>query len=557
MNYLKILQSNPIAQVGYGRNNLLIKTTGKFYTPQFIGERLVDSVLTIATRVETQGELSIIDPFCGDGRLITWLIIHAQMFPHLMRRMWRIEIWDCDADAVDLAEKNIKNIADQVGLHYSLQSFVQDSFTHFISRFSEEKIDDKNCFDITITNPPWEVVKPDRRDIKLLDKNTESAYIESLREFSKKLERCFPISKPRKMFSGWGINLARIGLEVAVRLTKREGVTGIISPESLLSDQNSELLRKWLLTNHAIKYIDYFPAETRLFNSVDQACINITIQAQTSPQKIFLYKFDKELRFREYHQELKLSENFLKTNSYIIPIFSNESQLAQLLRFSNLPMLESLQGSGKGELWTGRELDETGHKSYLSSEGDCAFIKGKMIERLTKINQPTVFINPEKSPVIPISVKYPRIVWRDVSRPTQKRRVQATIIPAQWVTGNSLGVAHFRMDDKSKLYTLLGIMSSLPFEFQVRSMLSTAHVSVGVLRKTRIPLVTSQFSETLVPLVEQRLAGNLAAEATIEVVVAQAYGLNCQDMTEIMNSFPKLTHEDRQSILEHPLWEES
>ena len=87
-------------------------------------------------------------------------------------------------------------------------------------------------------------------------------------------------------------------------------------------------------------------------------------------------------------------------------------------------------------------------------------------------------------------------------------------------------------------------------------MLSTAHVSVGVLRKTRIPLITPQFSATLVGLVEQRLAGNLSAEAKIEVVVAQAYGLNRKDLAEIMNSFPKLTTEERQTILDNPLWEE-
>ncbi len=555
MNHLEILQSIPAAQVGDGRNNLLIKTTGKFYTPHFIGERLVDSVLTVATRIETEGELSVIDPFCGDGRLITWLIEHAQAFPSLMHRIWRIEVWDCDAYAVELAEQNIRRTANQIGLKYSLKACVLDSFTH-VALVRTQQTDDETCFDITVTNPPWEVVKPDRRDIEVLDEDTESAYVESLREFSKKLERCFPLSMPRKMFSGWGVNLARVGLEVAIRLTKQEGITGIVSPASFLSDQNSEMLRKWLLTNHAIKYIDYFPAETKLFNGVDQACVNITIQAKTSPQKIFLYKFDEARRFTEYHQELKLPETFLKSNAYVIPISTNESQLVHLLRLCDLPTLGSLQGNCEGELWTGRELDETGHTSYLSSQGYYPFIKGKMIERLTKASQPTFFINLEKGPAIPPSVKYPRLVWRDVSRPTQKRRVQATIIPAQWVTGNSLGVAHFRTDDGSKLYTLLGIISSLPFEFQVRSMLSTAHVSVGVLRKTRIPLITPQFSATLVGLVEQRLAGNLSAEAKIEVVVAQAYGLNRKDLAEIMNSFPKLTTEERQTILDNPLWEE-
>ncbi|MBD2776688.1 Alw26I/Eco31I/Esp3I family type II restriction adenine-specific DNA-methyltransferase [Iningainema tapete] len=555
MNHLEILQSTPAAQVGDGRQNLLNKTTGKFYTPYFIGTRLVDSVLTLIIRKDWEGELSVIDPFCGDGRLITWLIEHAQAFPHLMHRLWRIEVWDCDTHAVELAKQNIQRTANEIGLRYSLKAVVQDSFLYCFSLFIEKQTDE-TCFDITITNPPWEVVKPDRRDTEVLDRETEVAYINSLRDYSKTLAKCFPLSMPRKMFSGWGVNLARVGLEVAVRLTKNQGVTGIISPATILGDQNSEMLRKWLLTNHSIKYIDYFPAETKLFNGVDQACVNITIQTNTTSQKIFLYKFDEARRYTQYHQELKLPETFLTSNGYIIPIYNNESQFAQLSRLCDLPTLLSLQGNGEGELWTGRELDETGHTSYLSLQGNYPFIKGKMIQRLTKVSQPTFFIKKEKELDVPASVNYPRIVWRDVSRQTQKRRVQATIIPAQWVTGNSLGVAHFRTNDLSKLYTLLGIMSSLPFEFQVRSMLSTAHVSVGVLRKTRIPLITPQFSATVVPLVEQILAGNLAAEAKMEVIVAKAYGLNRLDLASMMNSFPKLTTQERQTILDHPLWEE-
>jgi hypothetical protein len=118
-------------------------------------------------------------------------------------------------------------------------------------------------------------------------------------------------------------------------------------------------------------------------------------------------------------------------------------------------------------------------------------------------------------------------------------------------------VAHFRTNDLSKLYTLLGIMSSLPFEFQVRSMLSTAHVSVGVLRKTRIPSITYDLTERLVPLVERKLAGDLAAEMEIEIVMAQAYGLERDDLAEIMDSFPKLLPEERQNLLDHQMWEEA
>ena len=557
MNHLEILQSTPAAQIGTGRENLLVKTTGKFYTPQFIGERLVDAVLTVASRTEDSGELSIIDPFCGDGRLIAWLLERTSIFPGLTARLWRIEIWDCDKQAVIQAQRKIQQIANHVGIKFTISTSVHDSFTYAISQFRHRRPCVESQFDITITNPPWEVIKPDRRDLETLDKQTESIYIDSLRKFSKKLQKNFPLSVPRTMFSGWGINLARVGLEVAIHLTKKHGIIGIVSPASFLGDQNSEALRKSLLTEHAVKYIDYFPAEARLFEGVDQTCVNLIIQVNKPRQKTFTYKFDKDLRCIEYHQELDLPESFLKSNGYVIPISSNKFQLDRLLRFSALTTLGDLQGDDEGQLWTGRELDETGHTSYLSLKGHYPFLKGKMVERLTGVNQPLVFIDPKRGLNIPSSAKYPRIVWRDVSRPTQKRRIQATIIPANWVTGNSLGVAHFRTNDISKLSTLLCILSSIPFEFQVRSMLSTAHISVGVLRKTRIPEITLELTRRLVPLVELRLAGDLAAEQKIEVIVAQAYGLTSDDLVEIIQSFPKITPKEIQNLLDHQMWKES
>lgn len=555
MNHLEILQSIPATQVGSGRDNLLVKTTGKFYTPKFIGERLVDTVLTLASRLPSKRKISIIDPFCGDGRLIAWLLERASIYPELLNRVWQIEIWDFDDKAVIQAEESIKKIARSLDVKFTLSSFVHDSFDYFASQFKCAK-DSKPKFDIAITNPPWEVVRPDRRDIAMLDKETEMVYVNALRDFSKGLEKKFPLAVPRKMFSGWGMNLARVGLEMTVKLTKENGIAGIVSPASFLSDQNSEALRKWLISDHTIKYIDYFPAEARLFDGVDQACTNLTIHVGRPKCKTFIYKFEKNLQYSEYHQELNLPEKFLRSNAYIIPISSNKSQLDILVRFSKLNTLGDLQGNKEGLLWTGRELDETGHSKYLSPLGEHPFLKGKMIERLTLVNQPSLFIHPEKGPSIPSSVRYPRIGWRDVSRPTQKRRVQATIIPEGWVTGNSLGVAHFWNNDLKKLYTLLGVISSLSFEFQVRSMLSTAHVSVGILRKTRIPPITSELSNTLAPLIERKLRGDSNAEAEIEIVMAKAYGLNPTDLIEVMHSFPKLTLEERKYLIEHPRWNE-
>ena len=116
----------------------------------------------------------------------------ASTFPSLTNRSWRIEIWDYDEQAVIQAKQAIEQIANHLGIKFTLKTFVHESFAYFISQFRNRKTCSKSQFDITITNPPWEVVKPDRRDLKILNDQTELIYIDSLREFSKKLQRNFP-----------------------------------------------------------------------------------------------------------------------------------------------------------------------------------------------------------------------------------------------------------------------------------------------------------------------------------------------------------------------------
>jgi Alw26I/Eco31I/Esp3I family type II restriction m6 adenine DNA methyltransferase len=152
----------------------------------------------------------------------------------------------------------------------------------------------------------------------------------------------------------------------------------------------------------------------------------------------------------------------------------------------------------------------------------------------------------------PPSVAFERLVWRDVSRSSQKRRIIATIVPPGYVAGNSLGVAHFRDADPQKLRVLLGLVSSLVFEAQLRALLATGHVSLASLRMVHLPWPESSDSwgERLSELVDRRLIGEVDVEAEIEALVATAYGLDIEETKRIVHCFPRLTEEERTRILE-------
>jgi DNA (cytosine-5)-methyltransferase 1 len=210
-----------------------------------------------------------------------------------------------------------------------------------------------------------------------------------------------------------------------------------------------------------------------------------------------------------------------------------------------------LEGDSNEPLWAGRELDETGHKRFLGEEGDYLFLKGRMIQRFGIVEAPTEYVRRD-GPRIPISADYHRIAWRDVSRPSQKRRLHATLIPPGWVTGNSLHVAYFRNRSLTRLKALLAVMNSFVFEFQLRAYLATSHVSLSSVRKVRIPLLSDcRLVERLTQLVDQCLEGCEASPIEIEIQVARAYGLERDDFKLLLSAFDNLTDTQINSLLSY------
>ena len=143
-----------------------------------------------------------------------------------------------------------------------------------------------------------------------------------------------------------------------------------------------------------------------------------------------------------------------------------------------------------------------------------------------------------------------RIVWRDVSRRSQIRRMIATLLPAGCVTGNSLQVAYFKDDDLDRLHALLGIVNSLPFEFQLRSKLGTGHVSLGTVRKIRVPqLENRELVQSLAGLTRRVLAQETGVEAKLEIAVAHALDLGSDDYEMLLAHFDRLPESFREQLL--------
>ncbi len=526
--------------------DLLTRTMGKFYTPTLIVEDLVDRLVRQIT-FKRLSSMRIVDPFCGDGRLITAFVRRAHQLGVGMSVRWEIGLWDCDRAALNVAKDRVNSVAKECGIQYSLDCRLQDSL--LFSRASY------GLYDCVVANPPWEMLKPDRRELARVSHDEQQRYVRALKEYDSRLAGELPLSQPKLKFSGWGTNLSRCGTEVVLRLTRENGVCGLVAPSALMTDQMSTALRRWLWSDFTLLEVSHYPAEARLFEGVDQPCISLLARHTTSAfQQPMMTQFNRDSRITS-RERLELSSEDLGMVDYRLPLDIGGILFTKLKEWKSLKTLKEMEDKRSGSLWTGRELDETGYTKYLASSGRVKFIKGRMIGRYKIIEQPEKYVC-EDLKVVPPSVTFARVAWRDVSRRSQARRMQAAIIPAGIATGNSLHVAFFRDGCRERLRALVAVMNSIPFEFQVRAMLGTGHISLGVVRQVKVPDLNDQgLAKRLSNMVERLEAGDEAVEIDIEVAVAQSYGLSRDGLGALLRKFDGLSEQDRTRLLGHPSWQ--
>jgi Alw26I/Eco31I/Esp3I family type II restriction m6 adenine DNA methyltransferase len=526
------------------RKNLYRRALGRFYTHDLVAGHMIDSLLACVPEAPGQ-PLRVVEPFAGDGRLIARLLEASDRRPDLRTRQWIFHLWDCDEKTLPKAESTVYDAIANAGVDAEVNTLLGDVFD--IAR------DYLGRFHLCVTNPPWEVLKPDARELRTLPEEQAKAYKEFLQRRSKELAALYPHSIPSRRFAGWGMNLARCGVELSLRLVAEGGVCAVVSPASLLGDQVSEPLREWVFESFHVSDVAYYVPEARLYDAVDQASITmVAIKAPPMEYPPTLTIYDR--RHRTRRQVLSANEwRALKEEGYTFPLQFGLPLLDSVSRLRHLPRFGELEGEEADSLWAGRELDETGHKRYLADEGSYAFLKGRMLKRFGLVERPTQYVHPD-GPSIPRSADFHRVAWRDVSRLSQKRRMHAAIIPPGVVTGNSLHVTYYRDDDLTRLRALLGVMNSLVFEAQARMNLSTSHLSLGAVRKVRVPPLEQQaFVKRLADLVARVEDGIEDAEVELEVEVAKLYGLTLEEFQRVAAEFA-LTQEERQKLVRHEAW---
>ena len=508
------------------------KLLGKFYTDFKTAENMM-RVLSRHYRFDKfSSEIRIIDPFCGDGRLIISLLSELRDSGKLSSNRLFISIWDIDANAVETAKGDITQFCESAGLKYELDARQADAFVEYYAV--------RGKYDICVTNPPWSLLKPQKLFSKSNSEEAMVGYRNAIEQYDSYMKEAFVISQPSSKFGKWGTNLARCGTEVALRLIKSSGFCGIVSPASLLNDQVSSRLRSWIFENYKVINVSYYPAELKLYGSADISSITIVVKGGETDQSLSVRIYSDKDAYKEKKIEKAVFE-YIKRTGFCIPLKTGIEAIPIMMYLEQLPSTDEFCDT-TGLSFT-RELDETRVKEKLLPTGKIEFAKGYMVDRYS-FTSDQLFLN-EEMVIPPPSSFMSKVVWRDVSRDSQVRRIKATLLPPGFICGNSLGVVYGDEAALLSLKMLLAIMNSMIFEYQARSMLVSNHVSAGIVKQIRVPRPSVDMN--IIELVDKQLAGQDVEDA-IELAVAHLYNLSADEYEIIVDSF-KLDQEKRTNIV--------
>lgn len=520
---------NSFSQTEYESDKLL----GRFYTDYRVSDEMASRVIAANEELLKRDSIKIIDPFCGDGRLIESIINELTKYDYSGKV--QISIWDINKDAVKRARQKLLDHLRKNTMDADIEALCTDAFVTFTDHETE--------YDICVTNPPWGLLKPLKLFNSRCSEDELDTYKASIASYDEYMKGEFFLSMPTSKFGKWGTNLGRCGVEVALRIIKKDGVCGIVSPASLFNDQVSVPFRKWMFENHSIMSISYYPAELKLYGSADVSSITAVIK-NGSTRKIDLLFYDKDFHYAKRGLGKK-DIGFISQNGYTIPLESKLFRSGINLELKNCITLEEY--CEKNNLKFVREMDETRVSEKLASSGTILFAKGYMVDRYS-FSPEDKFLD-ESKVFPPDTVDTYKVVWRDVSRNSQTRRMKATMLNKGCIVGNSLGCISSKDGNTDNLAFILAVMNSYVFEYQAREKLVSNHVPVGVVRKVMIP--NAKPTKALIRNVNKALSGS-DNSSTLEVLVAKMYGISKDDFMEMVSGF---TVDEKERARLSQVWE--
>ncbi len=512
--------------------------------------------------------IKILDPACGDGNLLLEIFDYLTDIYYYLRQEKIINLDNLEIAkriitqnlfGVDLSSKAIAECKHRLLLKSGLTNSSINSFNirqgdaiisqiseicnksnclcsdnHFIWSKTFSTVFEKGGFDLVVSNPPWNILKPLEKEffgqfdpkltkynvdkkvtkkiIKGLLKDNEIAqnwrkYTDTIKMQSKyyqehyKYQSDYMISGGRRKRISGDINLYKVFLERIYEVSKNQGIISIIIPSGFHTDAGTKALRKLIFDKGSVKELLCFENRKGIFPDIHKSFkfdILIIIKQNST------ITFNAAFMLNDLKQLLKFKDSTLELNWKLLKRYSPSSlSIIELKSKKDVELLKKLYQhpilQNHKNFQLRREFDITLDSQLFNSEKEGLILyEGKMIEQYEyQFKAPRYWITKEN-----ILKKYGsdykdyiecRLGFRAIAASTNRRTMLCTLLPPNVCCGNSILVTKlFNAKDKkrvisvNRLLYLTGILNSFIFDYLLRLKVTT-NINMFIIYEMPVP----------------------------------------------------------------------
>jgi Alw26I/Eco31I/Esp3I family type II restriction m6 adenine DNA methyltransferase len=397
----------------------------------------------------------------------------------------------------------------------------------------DQIIEGQGGFDAVITNPPWEVFKPNAKeffaqydDLVIKDKMTintfethqkelmqsqeiatawidyqsEFPYVSSYFRLAEQYKNQTAVVNAKKI--EMAINLYKLFLELCFNLLKPSGYCGIIVPSDIRNDLSSLGLRKMLLEETEIDTILTFSNEYSLFPGIHpqfKFCL-LTFKKGPSTKTLKQASYDK----RDYSQTSSLEEllrhgkTFEMSERVIRLISPNELLFIELSSDFDVEILRKMTEK-INFIGTSCDFHRTIDSHLLekqSSNENLPLYGGRQIGQfITKNNEIDYWINEQQGKSCLIKVQKNkkltyqnyRLVYRNISRANNKRTLIVTFLPKNVFCEETINVLSLDSQDVVHGLFVCAVLNSFCFDYVIRVKATGSRISIYLIDQISLP----------------------------------------------------------------------
>jgi len=406
----------------------------------------------------------------------------------------------------------------------------------------DDIINRQGGFDAIITNPPWEILKPNSKEFfeefsslvtinkmtikefekersKLLkDKSIREAWLDYLSRYphvsayfraATQFKNQISVINGKK--AGTDINLYKLFTEQCFNLLRKGGYCGIVIPSGIYTDLGSKQLREMLFFQTKVTGLFCFENRKGIFENVDSRFKFLVLtfekgaQSSAIPAAFMRHDVTELDRFPQ-EGAIEISVELIRRlspDSLSLMEFKNEKDVAIAEKMLRFPMLGE-EVVAKWNVLLNREFDMSNDSALFHQSrqnGDFPLVQGNMIHQFDHVfAEPKYWINgregrarilgrTEDSRQV-LSYQVFRLVHRRIARNTDTRTAIACVMPPNRFCADTAQTTR-NIIEANDLVFLVALFNSFVADWEVRQRV-TAHMDMHFVYRMRIPRLTEK-----------------------------------------------------------------